>query len=820
MRGTAFGEGRHQTRRKEFGWIKGETMRRGEALSKQSITRKIGASLVSLALLAAVVGATGAFGLSRLGLAIDLTSRSAAAVADVGAARDAVNRFILTRDPEAAKKAGDLLDRVSGDIAGLGAAGDPTLAPAKAAIEAFRQSMDQLVKASADITAAWNSVDKSVSALQWVAHKLQSDAKMKSQEMEQLATTEQAKVRETSEFLALAYQGQVLAVKARTSLVQYAASHNSADIATAKTAIDQAKSAIGSIYNYASSDAIGDQMRLASKPINELAKLMATMATATDATQIEGLRLQIDAGIDSFVKGTEAIVTAARELGKASEAAAQKAGEDKAKANTTFDQGISLGYTADGLTIQTAGYKLDPTDDNEANVQTMLGTAIETGKSIAASGLADPSADIQSFGSAFSDLVKGTKTFAAARDASVQHSAAAVAAIRSVSDQHAASAVRSRTSSYVLMAVITAATLLLALAVSIGMSRLVSRPIVSLTKAMARLATGDTNVDLGGTRRRDEIGDMLRAVQVFRDNAIERHRLASAAEAEQEKRAARQEAIEALIQDFRKEIAAMLTSVSGNADQMEETARALASIAEQASSRATSAAEASGDASVGVQTVAAAAEELSASIAEIARQTENATLVARRASEEARRTDATIVSLAEAADRIGSVVTLIKAIAEQTNLLALNATIEAARAGEAGKGFAVVASEVKNLAGQTAKATEEIATQIAAIQVSTGEAVTAIRSISDIMVDVDRTTMIISSAVTEQGTATSEISSNAQRAAAGTRAATEETEALTRVVGETSQSASAVSAASNDMNEQAGRLRSAVESFINRVMAA
>ncbi|MCM5558845.1 methyl-accepting chemotaxis protein [Pleomorphomonas sp. JP5] len=795
-------------------------MKRAEALARQSVSRKIAASLMLLAIMAAVVGAAGAFGLGRLGLAIDLTSRSSVAVAEVGNAVDAVNRFIVTRDPEATTNASGLLDRVSADVDSLGAADDPALKSASAAIGAFRQSIDSLVKASADTATAWSNADKSVSALRWVAHKLQTDAKMKSQEMEQLAAAEQAKVREASEFLALAYQGQVLAVRARTSLVRFVSSRNTADVSAAKEAIDQAKAAIASIYNYASSDAIGDQMRLASKSINELAKIMASMSRATDPTEIEGLRLQADSGIDTFVKGTEAVVAAARDLGKAAEAAAQQASEDRTKANTTFDQGISLSYTADSLTIQTAGYKLEPTAENEASVQSMLATAVETGKAVAASGLADPSADIESFGTAFADLVAGTKAFAAAREASVQNAAAAVAAIRSVSDQHAASAAESRTSSYALMAVITAATLLLALVVSIGMSRLVSRPIVSLTQAMARLARGDTDVDLGNNNRRDEIGDMLRAVQVFRDNAIERHRLASEAEIEQLKRSARQEEIESLIQGFRQEVATMLTSVSGNADQMEETAHALASIAEQASSRATSAADASGDASVGVQTVAAAAEELSASIAEIARQTENATQVARRASEEAKRTDTTIGSLAEAAERIGNVVTLIKAIAEQTNLLALNATIEAARAGEAGKGFAVVASEVKNLAGQTANATEEIATQIAAIQVSTAEAVTAIRSISDIMVDVDRTTMIISSAVTQQGTATSEISSNAQRAAEGTRAVTEETQALTRVVGETSQSAAAVSAASNDMNEQAGRLRDAIEGFINRVMAA
>jgi methyl-accepting chemotaxis protein len=313
---------------------------------------------------------------------------------------------------------------------------------------------------------------------------------------------------------------------------------------------------------------------------------------------------------------------------------------------------------------------------------------------------------------------------------------------------------------------------------------------------------------------------MFGAVRVFRDNAIERRRLAELTEAEQMAREVRQHTIEGVINDFRLEIGQLVGLVAGNADQMEATARALAAIAEEARDRAGTAASASELASDGVQTVAAAAEELSASIGEISRQTDTATAVAQRATGEAKKTDATISGLADAATRIGNVITLIKAIAEQTNLLALNATIEAARAGEAGKGFAVVASEVKNLAGQTAKATEEIASQIAQIQASTGEAVTAIRAISDIMGEVDRTTNVIAAAVGEQGHATAEISLNAQKAAGGTKSVADETQALTRVVGETSQSASQVLAVSNDINDQAIRLREVVENFISRVMAA
>ncbi len=359
---------------------------------------------------------------------------------------------------------------------------------------------------------------------------------------------------------------------------------------------------------------------------------------------------------------------------------------------------------------------------------------------------------------------------------------------------------------------------LVAFAMLVGRS--VTSPIRGLTEAMKRLADGDTDVDLSLDKRNDELSDMMGAVAVFRDNAIERARLATESEVEQQARLRRQQTIEDLIGGFRDEIRELLDAVGANADNMQETARTLTGIADETSGQAEGAKSASEEASTNVQTVASAAEELAASIEEISRQVGTTTEIVDEATRNAAATDAKIGGLAEAAARIGDVVNLIQAIAEQTNLLALNATIEAARAGEAGKGFAVVASEVKELATQTSKATEEIGTQVAGIQASTEEAVNAIRLITETMDKVNEYTASISAAVTQQGTATTEISRNVQEAAAGTQSVVANMNHVTGAVSETTVSANRVLEASGEVNAQSAKLRQSVDSFLERVAAA
>ncbi|GAB4226636.1 MAG: hypothetical protein Kow0032_04550 [Methyloligellaceae bacterium] len=366
--------------------------------------------------------------------------------------------------------------------------------------------------------------------------------------------------------------------------------------------------------------------------------------------------------------------------------------------------------------------------------------------------------------------------------------------------------------------------LLLAVAMGGGitlyMLRALAAPLGELAGTIRTLADGNTDIPDLDSARSDEIGDMARAVAVFRDNAIEREKLMSESEKEQALRAERQKRIDALIARFRETTAGLISDVAANTDQLETTARTLSAIASQTTSQAGTASAVSSEAATNVQTVAAATEQLSNSITEISRQVNQTKEIVDKASQATVESDSRVASLAEAANKIGEVISLIQEIAEQTNLLALNATIEAARAGEAGKGFAVVASEVKELATQTAKATEAIAEQITAIQGETELAVDAIRGITETMGDVANATVAIAAAVEEQGSSTQEIANNVQQLATGSQDVSENIAGVNKAADETRQSADSVLTVSADVSGNAEKLNRVVEEFLREVAAA
>jgi methyl-accepting chemotaxis protein len=348
----------------------------------------------------------------------------------------------------------------------------------------------------------------------------------------------------------------------------------------------------------------------------------------------------------------------------------------------------------------------------------------------------------------------------------------------------------------------------------------VTKPIAAMTATMKRLASGDLTATIPGLDRRDEIGAMAKTVSVFRENAIERQRLAEAQAADQSTKERRAEAVDALLSDFDARTRAMLGAITEAAGDLRATAERMRSDATSTDESLASAATAVNQSLGSVQSVASAAEEFSASIGEISNQTARSNEIVLRASEQTQRTQATVRALVDSAGRIQQIVEMITAIAEQTNLLALNATIEAARAGEAGRGFAVVASEVKTLAGQTAKATQDIAAQISEIQAATQNADANIGSLVDVIGELGGIAASVARTSQEQAGATSEISESVQAVAAG---ADEINGTLRRVKADMETSiatADALLASAGDLTGQADRMRANVEGFLRQVRAA
>jgi len=349
----------------------------------------------------------------------------------------------------------------------------------------------------------------------------------------------------------------------------------------------------------------------------------------------------------------------------------------------------------------------------------------------------------------------------------------------------------------------------------------IAKPMAASVDCLRRLVSGELSVTIYGAGRKDEVGAIAAAMVVFKETAARTQALEGAAAAatrrgEEERRALMQR----LANEFEASVKSIAENVSAAATQLQANAESLSAISEETARQSSAVAAATEQASANVQTAAAASEEMTCSIAEIGRQVSESSRISGEAVAEVEQTNSVVEGLAVAAQRIGDVISMIQNIAAQTNLLALNATIEAARAGEAGKGFAVVASEVKQLANQTAKATEEIANQVSGIQTATSGAVGAIRGIGQTIVRVNGIAGAIAAAVEQQAGATREIGSSVQRAAQGTEEVADNINGVSRAAEQAGSASSDVLVAAGSLSRESERLTAELDGFVARIRAA
>lgn len=794
---------------------------------------KVGGSFAAVVALTGIVGGVGAYSVMTLTDRMEISKQSTSAIAQLQNLASKRENFLSSMNVETADAALVDINDLSQELSILQARlkGDSTardqVEEASAAVLEFRAAFEEVVKLTQSQSEKKAQLEKAVAEFEAAAGDILGKAiiariGISSEDTNARKTMVGAnKVGQA----AASFQEEVLTLQNLFA----AAANNAAQIAEVKTRLQAlAPAAMDMAGNSFDGIDRADFKSLAGKT-EEVAAIIDKLSTTKDYIEIFDLT-------DSAKLGFEELVVSVKQILTDTTVAIDKVNKQAEEINQNFYaadnvSGTVMQLEADANAVKASifYFMVAPNEDTQNAVLSGL-----SGLNDLTSRLEDSAKDfpaivekvpevlssLAAYGSTFEGMAINQFALATEINAMKNLSEKVQTRISAISADQSAAAQASSTNALSVISIALLAAIAAGAGLAFALNFAVTRPLRRTTQTMSLLADGDTEVDIDGTSRGDEIGDMSRTLQVFRDNAVERIRLQSETEQEQQIRAQRQADIEQLIADFREKASTVLNSVEETAGTLDGTAQDLSSIANQNSSLADSTFGITDEATQNVQTVASAAEELAASIAEIARQVSQTTQVVGRATEGTQITNEKVQSLSSAATKIGEVVSLIQAIAEQTNLLALNATIEAARAGEAGKGFAVVAAEVKELATQTSKATEEIGSQISEIQRATNDAVSAIQDITDTMEEVNEYTSTIAAAVEQQGAATNEISVNVQRAAEGTGSVKTNMSDLSQAVSQTSQSANMVLSASSELSQKTEALNQEVGHFLDNVANA